>query len=67
VLAKVLVWLKQGGSGEKRQITLSGPYEQDVWVRLSAEDEGCNLEVCQNAWVGYAHIFKPARLLRGRM
>ena len=42
VLAKVLVWLNAEGSGDKRQITLSGPFEQEVWMRLSAEDETCN-------------------------
>ena len=65
VLAKVLVWLDAGGSGEKRQITLSGPYEQDVWVRLSAEDEGCNTEVCQNRMGGACPYFQARQSAQG--
>jgi len=40
VLSKVLVWLYQGGSGDRSEINLNGPSERDVWMRLSAEDEG---------------------------
>jgi ATP-dependent DNA helicase DinG len=65
VLAKVLVWLDAGGSGEKRQITLSGPYEQDVWVRLSAEDESCNTEVCQNRMGGACPYFQARQSAQG--
>ena len=46
VLAKVLVWLMQGGSGDRTEINLNGPIERDRWLRLSAEDEGCRAEVC---------------------
>jgi ATP-dependent DNA helicase DinG len=46
VLAKVLVWLHQGGSGDRNEINLNGPVERDVWNRISAEDEGCTNETC---------------------
>jgi len=46
VLAKVLVWLAQGGSGDRTEINLNGPIERDKWLRMSAEDEGCRAEVC---------------------
>jgi ATP-dependent DNA helicase DinG len=46
VLAKVLVWLNEGGSGDRNEINLNGPTERDVWMRLSAEDDGCKNEVC---------------------
>jgi DNA polymerase-3 subunit epsilon/ATP-dependent DNA helicase DinG len=46
VLAKVLVWLNQGGSGDRSEINLNGPSEREVWTRLSAEDEGCKAEIC---------------------
>jgi DNA polymerase-3 subunit epsilon/ATP-dependent DNA helicase DinG len=46
VLAKVLVWLQQGGKGDRSEINLNGPAERDVWNSLSAEDEGCKGEVC---------------------
>ncbi len=46
VLAKVMVWLDQGGSGDRSEINLNGPFEREVWSRLSAEDEGCKAEIC---------------------
>lgn len=46
VLAKVLVWLQESSSGDRNEINLNGPIERIVWSRLSAEDEGCKLEVC---------------------
>lgn len=46
VLAKVLVWLGEGGTGDRGEINLNGPAERDIWARLSAEDEGCKVEVC---------------------
>lgn len=46
VLSKTLVWLQQGGSGDRGEINLNGPAEREVWQRLSAEDEGCRNDVC---------------------
>jgi ATP-dependent DNA helicase DinG len=46
VLGKVLVWLTEGGSGDRNEINLNGPIEREVWSRLSAEDEGCKAETC---------------------
>ncbi|HSV85067.1 MAG TPA: helicase C-terminal domain-containing protein, partial [Levilinea sp.] len=46
VLAKVLVWLNEGGSGDRTEINLNGPIEREIWMRLSAEDEGCKAETC---------------------
>lgn len=46
VLAKVLVWLLKSQTGDRNEINLNGPVERMVWSRLSAEDEGCRLEVC---------------------
>jgi ATP-dependent DNA helicase DinG len=46
VLGKVLVWLLEGGSGDRNEINLNGPIERDIWTRLSSEDEGCKTEVC---------------------
>ncbi len=48
VLAKVLVWLSQNGSGDRNEINLNGPIERDKWMRISAEDEGCKAEVCMS-------------------
>jgi ATP-dependent DNA helicase DinG len=46
VLAKVLVWLLESKTGDRTEINLNGNVERMVWSRLSAEDEGCRLEVC---------------------
>ena len=46
VLAKVLVWLLESRTGDRTEINLNGNTERAVWSRLSAEDEGCRLEVC---------------------
>jgi len=46
VLCKVLVWLQFTSSGDRNEINLNGPIERDIWVRLSAEDEGCTTENC---------------------
>ncbi|NMB57655.1 MAG: DEAD/DEAH box helicase [Chloroflexi bacterium] len=46
VLGKVLVWLNEGGTGDRNEINLNQSPEWDVWLRLSAEDEGCKSETC---------------------
>lgn len=58
VLAKVLVWLHQGGGGDRSEINLNGPYERDVWMRLSAEDEGCTTESCLARTGGACPFFR---------
>src|SRR5574340_225481 len=61
VMAKILVWLSEGGSGDRSEINLNGPYEREVWSRLSADDEGCKAEVCM-ARTGGACPFYRSRL-----
>jgi ATP-dependent DNA helicase DinG len=46
ILSKVLVWLQTTTSGDRNEINLNGPVERDIWMRLSAEDEGCTTENC---------------------
>lgn len=58
VLAKVLVWLNQGGSGDRGEINLNGPAERDVWNNLSAEDEGCRGEICLARTGGVCPFYK---------
>ncbi|NPV58006.1 MAG: DNA polymerase III subunit epsilon, partial [Anaerolineae bacterium] len=61
VLGKVLVWLNEGGQGDRSEINLNGPGEREVWLRLSAEDEGCKAEVCLSR-TGGACPFYQSRL-----
>jgi len=58
VLAKVLVWLSQNGTGDRTEINLNGPAERDVWSRISAEDEGCKSEVCVSRTGGACPFYK---------
>ena len=46
VLGKILVWLQSTISGDRNEINLNGPIERDVWMHLSADDEGCTTENC---------------------
>lgn len=59
VLAKVMVWLHEGGSGDRNDISLNGPVERDIWSsRLSAEDEGCTGETCLGRMGGACPFFQ---------
>ncbi len=58
VLAKVLVWLHQEPGGDRSEINLSGPREQGVWRRISADDEGCTTETCLRRMGGICPFFQ---------
>lgn len=58
ILAKVLVWLQEGGRGDRSEINLNGPAEREVWMRLSAEDEGCKAEVCVSRMGGACPFYQ---------
>ena len=59
VLGKVLVWLHEGGSGDRSGITLNGPGEREVWnTKLSAEDEGCDGTSCLSRMGGACPFFQ---------
>ncbi|HMK07656.1 MAG TPA: helicase C-terminal domain-containing protein, partial [Anaerolineales bacterium] len=60
VLAKVLVWLARGGSGERVDLSLGGPGEMMAWSRISAESEECSLDACLER-AGGACAFYAAR------
>jgi len=58
LMAKILVWLNQGGNGELAEINLSGLADRDNWSRLSAQDEICSAEVCINRMGGICPYFQ---------
>lgn len=62
VLAKVLVWLTQGGSGEKSDINIRGYTEHNIWQRLSADEENCAPEHCALANGGKCPYFHARKL-----
>ncbi len=51
VLAKVLMWLHESAGQAGAEISL-GPHERAVWLRISAEDEGCTSDMCQSKMHG---------------
>lgn len=61
VLAKILVWLLESDTGDKGEISLRGFEENAIWARLSAEDEGCSLERCQDQMGGACPFYKARR------
>ncbi len=40
------MWLLESRTGDRTEINLNLTVDRMVWSRLSAEDEGCRLEVC---------------------
>ncbi|NIW50439.1 MAG: DNA polymerase III subunit epsilon, partial [Gammaproteobacteria bacterium] len=46
MLGKIMVWQYLGGSGDRTELNLNGPIENDIWQRLSANDEFCTSETC---------------------
>jgi DNA polymerase-3 subunit epsilon/ATP-dependent DNA helicase DinG len=46
VLAKILVWQLENQSGDRAEITLTGPVEKEIWRRVSAEDDACTADMC---------------------
>jgi DNA polymerase III epsilon subunit family exonuclease len=47
VLAKILVALQQGATGNKRELNFRNNQEQGVWATLSAEQDRCEASHCE--------------------
>ncbi len=62
VLAKILVWLTQGGSGQKSDLNIRGYNEQVIWQRLSADEENCTPDHCALANGGKCPYFHARKL-----
>lgn len=58
VLGKILIWLYEGGSGDRNEINLNQSPDWDVWLRISAEDEGCKSETCVSRAEGECPFFR---------
>jgi len=56
VLAKVLVWLQQGGSGDRSEINLAYG-EPQLWMKVSAEGEDCSPDRCRFRMQGRCPYF----------
>jgi DNA polymerase-3 subunit epsilon/ATP-dependent DNA helicase DinG len=62
VMAKVLVWLEEGGSGDRGEVNIQGPAEGAVWARLSAEGDECTPEACLQHTGGGCPYYKARAL-----
>lgn len=65
VLAKILVWLQSSSSGDRGEINLNGPVEREVWLRVSAEDEGCTTENCMQRTGGACPFYRARQAAQG--
>jgi ATP-dependent DNA helicase DinG len=65
IMAKVMVWLQETRSGDRAEINLNGPVEREVWMRISAEDEGCNTENCSKRTGGNCPFNRARQAAQG--
>jgi DNA polymerase-3 subunit epsilon/ATP-dependent DNA helicase DinG len=61
VLAKVLVWLVRGGTGDVNEINIRGPVEAAIWSRLSSDYEDCSMEACYQHTGGTCPYYRSRR------
>lgn len=57
VLGRVLVWLHEGGAGDRDDLTLHSRDEW-VWRQLNAEDQGCTARTCQQRMHGLCPFYR---------
>ena len=60
VLGRTLIWLLQGGTGERDDFTLQGRDEW-AWKQLNAEDEGCTAKTCVQRLGGVCPFYRARR------
>ncbi len=58
VLGKIMVWLELGGDGDRTRLNLNSPMEREIWQRLSADDENCNVEACMSKAGGMCPFYQ---------
>lgn len=58
VLGKIMAWLLEGGSGDRNEINLNGPIEREIWNTVSADDEGCKVEMCVSRLGGACPFYR---------
>lgn len=58
LLAKVIIWLQITTTGDRAELNLNNPSERYMWMRISAEDEGCSADNCMNRVGGNCPFFR---------
>lgn len=64
MLAKLLVWLHEGGNGDKGELNLRSGREDETWRRLSAEEERCSENRCEVATAGKCPLYVARKKAR---
>ena len=57
LLAKTLIWLAEGGGGDRQEINLHAG-ERFAWDRISAADDACTNDTCQRRAGGLCPFFR---------
>ncbi|HVO41681.1 MAG TPA: exonuclease domain-containing protein [Aggregatilineales bacterium] len=65
VLAKIQIWLHESGSDDCSPVNLRGPAEHNTWERLTAQHEGCPVDLCQTRMAGICPFYKASRAAEG--
>ncbi len=65
MLAKVLVWLLNTHSGDRSELSFNRPQDNQVWQRISADDEGCTIEACLKHSGGGCPFYRSRLLAQG--
>ena len=64
MLSKLLVWLHEGGSGDRGELNLRTGREDEAWRRLSAEEERCTENRCEAATAGKCPLYQARKKAR---
>jgi DNA polymerase-3 subunit epsilon/ATP-dependent DNA helicase DinG len=57
IAAKLMVWMHEGGSGDRGELSLRSGREDEAWRRLSAEEERCTEHRCEAATAGRCPLY----------
>ncbi len=57
LIAKMLIWLSEGGGGDRQEINLHAG-ERMVWERVSAADDACTNDACQRRAGGTCPFYR---------
>ena len=64
VFGKVQVWLNETQHGDASELSLRGPAEIEAWIKLTAEDESCTLDMCEQQMHGTCPFYKACLAAR---
>lgn len=60
-IARILVWLPATQTGDQNELSLPLPSDRFVWSQVSAENEGCTLERCQQEMGGRCFFYRARK------